>query len=679
MSDILIFAGTTEGRMLAETLNRSGIECDISVATQYGKLILSEDENPYLHVLEGRLNPEQMVELYRERGTKILVDATHPYAEKVTESIIESLSDESCVGIEYLRLLRPIENDYDGERYADAKACAEALKKTEGNVLLTTGSKELPYFCEDEDLKKRIYARVLPGDESLKLCNENGLFGRQIIAMQGPFSEIMNEATIREFDIKHLVTKDSGRVGGEDTKIPAATKAGARVHIISRPQTVEKDGKSLREVLEVLEEKTGKEIVKNHIVVNLAGIGCGDVNLLTGEVREAIKNADYIFGAERMLGITKKIPVKKDVIMNPFYTEETICPFVSDIIKTAVGEKHVTVLFSGDTGFYSGCRKLFDAFSQVDGIKVRVLPGISSISLLSSKIGESYQDASILSLHGVKEDEWQGKLIDSITYNRKTAFICSGIKDIHRAGELLLKSGLEHVKMYVGYRLSYEDEKIYICEPKSASSIEKEGLYAVMVINDSCIKRDLTHYIKDEDFIRGKVPMTKEEIRTLSIMRLHLKEGDVLTDIGSGTGSVSVQAAGLSSNIKVYALEKNPNAAELTRQNVNKFKLNNVTVIDADAPEGLKNIPAPDAAFIGGSGGRLKDILSTLRDINPGMRVVINAVTLETVCEVQELMRELHVNNPEIMQVQINRADAVGEYHMLRAANPVFIFSFNFE
>ncbi|MBP5198684.1 MAG: precorrin-6A reductase [Lachnospiraceae bacterium] len=678
MSDILIFAGTTEGRIVAELLNRSGMECDLSVATRYGKLMLSDIDDPRITVFEGRLNPDEMRDLYRKQGTKIVVDATHPYAEIVTRSIRESLQDPSCKDIEYIRLLRPQENDYEGDRYDDAKACAEALKKTEGNILLTTGSKELSAFCEDEELRKRIFARVLPGEESLKLCTENGLFGRQIIAMQGPFSEAMNEATIREFDIKHLVTKDSGNTGGEDTKIPAAIKTGAKVHIINRPKNWEEEGVSLKETIERLEEKLGTKVKKNHIVVNLSGIGCGDVNLITGEVKEAIQNADYIFGAERMLGITKELNVKKDVIMNPFYTEDMICPFVADIKDSAIGEKCVTVLFSGDTGFYSGCEKLLAAFEKMEGIEVKVLPGISSVSLLASRIGESYQDASILSLHGVSEDIWKGQLVDSVTYNKKTSFLCSGLKDVKRAAEVLTESGFLHVKMYVGYKLSYKDEKIYICEPENISSIEGEGLYVVMVINDSFKKRNLTLFLRDEDFIREKVPMTKEEIRSLSIERLFLKEGDVFADIGSGTGSVTVQAAALSPKLRVYALEKDPEAAELTRRNAEKFKLSNVSVINEDAPEGLKDIPAPDAAFIGGSGGKLKDILSTLKSMNPKMRVVINAVTLETVCKVRELISEFGINDPEILQVQINRGRKAGEYNLLQAGNPVFIFAFSF-
>ena len=188
----------------------------------------------------------------------------------------------------------------------------------------------------------------------------------------------------------------------------------------------------------------------------------------------------------------------------------------------------------------------------------------------------------------------------------------------------------------------------------------------------------ITPFLSDDDFIRGEIPMTKQEVREVSICKLHLTENSVLYDIGCGTGSISVEAARLSDKIKVYALDSNPSAADLTNQNAAKFGLKNIFVSKATAPEGLENLPKADCAFIGGTKGRVKEILESLYKINPCMRIVSNAVTLETLGQVQSALKEFCIKNFEFIQISVARAEKAGEYNLLKAQNPVFIFSFDF-
>ena len=245
MSKVLIFGGTSEGRLIAERLSESKIGCDVCVATEYGKNLLAPGD--YVNVLEGRLSEEEMKALYKSSSYSVIIDATHPYAKEVSENIRKSLDAFNAgiegVKIKLLRFERYTKSRFSGaglRYFDDAARCAAELKSAllndDKNVLLTTGSKELPLFCRDESVRKRIVARVIPSMESLEICQKCGLEGRQIIAMQGPFSQQMNEAVIREFDIKVLITKESGRSGGFMEKITAGRNCGITAVVIRRPQ-----------------------------------------------------------------------------------------------------------------------------------------------------------------------------------------------------------------------------------------------------------------------------------------------------------------------------------------------------------------------------------------------------------------------------------------------------------
>ena len=151
----------------------------------------------------------------------------------------------------------------------------------------------------------------------------------------------------------------------------------------------------------------------------------------------------------------------------------------------------------------------------------------------------------------------------------------------------------------------------------------------------------------------------------ISICKLRLLENAVVYDIGSGTGSVAVEIAGLSDEIQVYALEKKREAVSLIEKNKVKHGLQNITVIEGTAPEGLVGLPAATHAFIGGSGGRMKEILQSLYRLNPWMRIVISAVSLETICEIWEVLSSFPVKGEEIVQLQVSRAREVGNYHLM--------------
>lgn len=672
MKEILIFAGTTEGRKLSESLAASGINHTLCVATEYGEIVLKE--NSFMTVHRGRMDEEQIREFIQNGKFEAVVDATHPYANIVTNNIKSAMEE---MNIPYLRLKRELNTSQKEENvtyFETNEACAKELEEIQGNILLTTGSKELKKYCVSEDVKSRLFVRVLPGMESLSLCMEQGIKGKQIIAMQGPFTTEMNEAMIRQYGISCLITKQSGTSGGYYEKLEAAKKTGISVFVIGHPG--EDAGYSFHEVCNELEKICQQRIqIKNEMEITLAGIGMGNRESLTKEVCEKIEEADILIGAERMLESYRPRMEKK-----PFYLAKQIIPYLHEIQKKYLMESlKVVILFSGDSGFYSGCQALYHALQEEINAGqfqagIRIMPGISSVAFLAACIGESYQDAAICSMHG-KE---LYNLARRIKTEQKTFMIMSGVKDVNRLGDALIKAGMTQCEIITGYQLSYAEQQIRKRTPKECLELKEEGLYTCFVKNPNPIHKNLTHGISDGEFIRDKVPMTKEEVREISICKLKLHQGAVVFDIGSGTGSIAMEMAGLSPDIQVYAIEQKKEAVSLTQQNKEKFQLENVTVIEAKAPEGLQDLPKATHAFIGGSGGNLKEILQALYEMNPKMRVVINAISMETICEIKEIRTLYPIENEEIVQMQVSRAKEVGKYHLMQAENPVWICAFKF-
>ncbi len=776
MKKVLIYAGTTEGRELAQELARERIYCDISVATEYGRQIMDEKISPYICILQGRMTAEQMRLKCENEQYLAVVDATHPFATEVSVNIRESLKG---LDIPYFRLGREKISGEEGERQAGERqarerqtgeqqaeeqnymarkyfqntaACVEALKKTEGKIFLTTGSKELSAFCREETIRKRLVVRVLPGMESLQECVRNGLEGRQIIAMQGPFSKEMNLAMIRQYQASVLVTKESGKTGGEDTKLAAAGEAQIPSYIILRPdeKTSVMDMDEVLEQLRRLEsvtdpsrkktqegqdlfdlydtkteevvyqkvhecqenkEQEKKQEQQRNLQITLAGIGMGAETLLTEEVRNRIAEADYVFGAKRMVESVKKL-CKQNAKTYNCYLSKDIIPLIENIYENSA---KIVILFSGDTGFYSGCEKLYNELCKHKGMgKAEVLPGISSLSVLSARTGISWQDAKILSTHGVEPALWKSRLLDAAKHEKKAFFLTSGVADVEEIGNLLssefAKEEWKNLKIYLGYQLSYPQEWVRcltvdeLCklmnrdhndgwQDSLQNSLQEdpqdqlqdqlqdkpeEGLYAGMLINEQPKKHRLTPGYPDDVFIRGQVPMTKEEVRSVSICKLHLTEDAVVYDIGSGTGSVSVEIAALSPRVQVYAMEVNGEAVSLLEENCKQFGLHNIRCIRTKAPDGLEDLPVATHAFIGGSKGNLREILWTLYRKNNHMRIVVNAVSMETICQMQELLKELPVEQEEILQLSVTKTKQLGSYHMLQAANPVYIYAFTF-
>ncbi|MBR3560870.1 MAG: precorrin-6A reductase [Oscillospiraceae bacterium] len=239
--NIVVFGGTTEGRELSAALASRGVAVTVCVATDYGR---EEQETVSgVTVLTGRRSEAEKLALLRNAA--LCVDATHPYATGISESVRAACA---AAGIPYRRLLRGAMDTSLAVVVADAAEAAEYLRGTEGNIFLTTGAKELAAFAALP--RQRLYARVLPSQEGIAACEAAGIPHRNIIAMQGPFSEELNAALLRQYRIAYLVTKDGGVAGGYPEKARAARQCGVKLVVLRRP---EETGETMERILNEIE------------------------------------------------------------------------------------------------------------------------------------------------------------------------------------------------------------------------------------------------------------------------------------------------------------------------------------------------------------------------------------------------------------------------------------------
>lgn len=651
MCKVIVFAGTTEGREIAEFLDRKGIPAHICVATEYGEQLLQGGQN--LEISHERLSAEEMELLIKEKKCEMVIDATHPYAAEVTINIKKACE---AAEVSYIRVLRENqENRNSGDcLYADSVEDAVALlEHTKGNILATTGSKEAGKYTALTDYENRVFLRVLSLPDVVKQCKELGFQGKNLICMQGPFSEELNIAMLRQWNCKYLVTKMSGATGGFQEKIDAARTCGCIPVIIGRP--LKESGMSVNECKRVLCQKFS---LKSQAEISLVGIGMGSAETRTEEASRAIREADLLIGARRMIDSCREFG--KDCYIE--YDSQKIAQYLAEHPEY----EKVAVLLSGDPGFNSGAKKLLDVL----GDQVKVISGISSASYFMSRIQKSWDDVLITSAHGKHTN-----LVSLIKRNKKVFSILGTRDGIRNLAQEMAALGLNRAQLYTGECLSYPDEKIRKGAPEDFLNYEADPLSVVYVENPDAQKEYVTHGIPDTEFLREKVPMTKEEVRTVSLSKLHLEEDSVCYDVGAGTGSVSIEMASRAWNGKVYAIEKKALAVELLKKNREKFAVKNIEIIEGTAPEALENLEPPTHAFIGGSSGNMETILRLLLEKNPSVRIVINCIALETVSETLQCLKTLPVKGEEILQISVSKGKSVGNYHMMMGENPIYIIS----
>lgn len=651
MCKVIVFAGTTEGRQIAEFLEKRQVSAHICVATEYGEQLLGD--NKHLEISHERFNQGQMEELILKNHKPLVIDATHPYAAEVTKNIQSACEN---TGVEYLRVLRENQgrSDLGDCVYVETvEAAVDYLQETKGNILATTGSKEAVKYTALSDFENRVFLRVLSLPSVVEECARLGFQGRNLLCMQGPFSKDFNIALLRQLDCKYMVTKMSGKSGGFLEKLEAARACGCTLVVVGRP--LKETGISLQECKRILCKKFS---LPSQAEISLVGIGMGNADSLTKEAEKTIQEADLLIGASRMIEACEK--KEQDVYVE--YNSEKIAAYIQEHPEY----EKIAVVLSGDVGFHSGAKKLF----EVLGHQVKVVCGISSVAYFMSRIQKSWDDTVLTSNHGEETN-----LISLIRNHEKVFSILGKTDSVSNLAKKLLSYGMNEVVLYVGERLSYADEKIQKGTPENFVDYKGDSLSVLYAENKNCRQQRATHGIQDEEFLRDKVPMTKEEVRTVSLSKLRLSENSICYDVGAGTGSVAIEMALRAYKGKVYAIEKKELAVELLKKNKERFQADNLEIVEGLAPEAMEDLEAPTHAFIGGSSGNMKKIMELLLKKNPEIRMVINCIALESVSEALECLKTLPVSDTEILQMTVGKSKEVGRYHIMMGENPIYIIS----
>lgn len=634
---ICVFAGTTEGRVLAEKL--CGVSfLTVCVATDYGKAML--DGIRGIEVRVGRMDAGAMEDFIQENAFSRVLDATHPYASEASENIRAACER---TGTALLRITREAAYGSDGVLVSSAGEAASYLAGTEGNILLTTGAKELPAFAGLD--MSRVWARVLPFDASLRACEAVGLPSSHIIAMQGPFSRELNEATLRQINARWLVTKAAGAAGGFDGKLQAARALGITPIIIGRPSPPS-EGISLEEALQVLLPPSRS--------VTLIGIGPGGAGTMTLEAARALENCDAVIGASAVLKAVGNVKPR-------------FAAFLPEEVR-AVLEDHrfrePAVVLRGDVGFYSAAGKLRDALSDYD---VTLLPGIASPVCFAARLGIPWDDVKLLSLHGR-----DAGLIRAVDENRRVIALTGGENTVAAICGRLCEYGLGGLAVTVGERLSYPDERVSRGTARQFSGLDFDAL-SVILIENPMARRQTRHGIPDDDFLRGGVPMLSAEVRSVCLSKLAPGGDCVIWDIGAGPGPMSVECALAALEGRVYAVEPSPEGRALIRQNAVRFRVENITVVDRASPEALYALPAPTHVFLNGAADMRAVMGAALRRC-PAVRFVA-AVTPEDQAELVACARAFGFEHVEAVRVGIARSEETDPYSLTAAPSLVTVMT----
>lgn len=384
--------------------------------------------------------------------------------------------------------------------------------------------------------------------------------------------------------------------------------------------------------------------------IYITGIGMDGKETITAEALSSIKNAEILIGAKRMLKPFAELGKKT---YESWKADEIAAYLKKNAFENAV------VLMSGDCGFYSGAEKMISA---LDGFETEIICGISSPVYFCSKIGIAWQNMHFISLHGLN-----GNIVRNVRRNKFCFFLLGGDITPSDICKKLYDYNLSKIRVFIGENLAYKNERIYQGTAADFTAFQSEKL-CVMIAENPDFERGILSGIKDDNFIRGNVPMTKSEVRSAVISKLEIESDSICWDIGCGTGSVTTEMALQAYDGKVFAVDKNAEAIELSNKNSVKFGCDNIKTINGTAPDCLLDLPAPDRVFIGGSCGKINEIIKIVREKNPSALVVITAVSLETLEQAAAAFF-----NPEIVQISITRTRKIGLSTMLSAENPIFI------
>lgn len=402
--------------------------------------------------------------------------------------------------------------------------------------------------------------------------------------------------------------------------------------------------------------------------VTIIGISPDGTSCLSPQAQQLISRADLIFGGKRLLDMFPALSGKKIIISNNL-------PRISTLIKKNIGQKEIVVLSSGDPNFFGIAAYLAN---KLDKNNIEIIPGVSSMQTAFACIKESWSDAVFVSAHSrpIKN------IIETVRSNNKIGIFTDDKHSPAVIAKVLLEHGIEGYQGYICERLGTEEQRIIEADLHELCRIDSASPNILILLKNKPEKTIACHFgfpgIPDNEFFRRKPKeglITKQEIRAISLSKMRLTENSVLWDIGAGSGAVSIESSFIAKRGRVYAIEKNETDISVIEKNIRKFHAHNVEIIHAAAPEMPDDLTAPNAVFIGGSGGNMKEIIEAVSlKLVPGGRIVINIVALENLSIVVNVLKAKGFLT-EITLANIARSTGISELTRLESLNPVYIIT----
>jgi precorrin-6Y C5,15-methyltransferase (decarboxylating) len=400
--------------------------------------------------------------------------------------------------------------------------------------------------------------------------------------------------------------------------------------------------------------------------VHIIGVAPEGASSLLPEARRLVNRAEIVFGGKRLLQMFPHHAGEKLIIKNNLAE-------VTDLIKENLGHKRIVVLASGDPNFYGIASYLTGKLGKD---AVDIIPNVSAMQLAFARIKESWENAVFASVHSRPIED----IVETVRSNDKIGIFTDDEHTPAEIARVLLEHDVDGYQAYVCQDLGRKDEKVIetdlhgLCQTKSSP-------LNILILLRVQPKKSVAAFrprlgIPDEEFHQRRPKaglITKQEVRAVSLAKMCLTDESVLWDIGAGSGAVSIEASFLVRKGRIYAIEKNDTDVAIIKRNLRKFQAPNVEVVQAFAPDGLGKLPDPTAVFIGGSGGRMEEILDFVSHrLKPGGRIVLNVVALENLSAAVDALK-VRGFVPDVTLVNVARSTSVRELTRFEALNPVFV------
>jgi precorrin-6Y C5,15-methyltransferase (decarboxylating) len=397
--------------------------------------------------------------------------------------------------------------------------------------------------------------------------------------------------------------------------------------------------------------------------VYIIGVAPGGASSLNSEARRLVKQAEMVLGGQRLLDVFPSLTGEKIAIGNNLSE-------AADLIKRNLGQKRIVVLASGDPNFYGIAKYLT---SKLGKDAVESIPNVSAMQVAFARIKESWDDAVFVSVHARPIAD----IVETVRASDKVSIFTDDEHTPAAIAEVLLENGVDGYRAYVCQDLGGQDEQVIETDLPGLRNTQFSPLNILILLREQSKTRPQPVLgIPEADFYRRRDGLiTKQEVRAVSLAKMCLTDRSVLWDIGAGSGAISIEASCLVRKGRIYAIEKNNADVAIIKKNVRKFQAPNIEVVPAFAPEGLDRLPDPTTVFIGGSGGRMEEILDLVcQRLKPGGHIVINIVSLENLSTAVKALKARGFR-PDVTLVNVARSTSVLELTRFEALNPVFVIT----